>query len=114
MSTQKNEALEPDIIKRVNRFTHLIPDAVKQISDGERALVTIEGEEKDVTIHLNIPRELWDLVTEILFLQDRLFLYDHAKQYFETKLAEAVKQDIIKISELGLLTLPDFLLEEDC
>ncbi len=114
MSTQKNETTDPEIVKRILLSTNLNPEPTEKIFNDEKSLATINGEDKDVTIHIDLSRELWNIVTSIAYTRHRRFIYEYVKSYLENKLAEAVEQDIRKISELGLFALPDSMIEEDC
>ncbi len=53
---KRTKTLEPDIIKRVREpHSILAPKTMERILNDEKSLATIEGEDKDVTVHLDLP-----------------------------------------------------------
>ncbi len=62
-----------------------------------------------VTVHLVISRDLWNLITELIYTQTSMGIYDEAKHYPCNKLTAAVVHDVKTLSELPFFNKDTFL-----
>ena len=70
----------------------IVPDTLKYISEDERQFVTLDKHKETVIVHLTIHRELWNLITELIYMQTRASVYREAYFYLSKKLIAASKE----------------------